>query len=144
MTMQEEHALAFFDALVRSETRLWASVDAAGRAAGSPALGSLSALRIIERHQGAARVQEVAEELSITVGAGSKLVDRLVRNGLVERSPNPDDRRSSLLGLTGAGRPAVTEGTRRLAHLLREAIDGSVSSDELRSVTSVLERSISR
>ena len=40
----------------------------------------------------------------ITVGGASKIVDRLESAGLVARRANPDDRRSSLVELTDAGR----------------------------------------
>ena len=57
----------------------------------------------MRRHSGAARVQELRTELGITVGAASKLVDRLERDGLVVRTAHPHDRRSSLVTLTAPG-----------------------------------------
>lgn len=45
----------------------------------------------------------LAVHLDITTGAVTAMTDRLVGAGLVERRPNPDDRRSLLLGLTEMG-----------------------------------------
>jgi DNA-binding MarR family transcriptional regulator len=45
----------------------------------------------------------LANHLDITTGAVTAMTDRLVGAGLVDRRPNPDDRRSLLLGLTEMG-----------------------------------------
>lgn len=132
--------LAFFDALVRCETELWNRADASARRAGTPSLGSLSAMRIIHRHGGAGRVQEIADELVITVGAASKIVDRLVRDGLAVRLPHPVDRRSSLLELTDAGGSALRDGEDALAGSLRESVGDAIDTVELMSLARVLER----
>ena len=66
----------------------------------------MQALRIVHR-QPAARVNDLSAALAITVGAASKLVDRLERNGLAVRSPHPTDRRSSVIALTPTGRSAL-------------------------------------
>jgi DNA-binding MarR family transcriptional regulator len=67
------------------------------------------ALRVVRRHPGC-RVEEIRQELGITVGAASKLVDRLERDGLAVRSANPSDRRSSLVALTAEGDAVHDEG----------------------------------
>jgi DNA-binding MarR family transcriptional regulator len=63
------------------------------------------------RYDGQARVQDLSDDIGITVGAASKLVDRLERGGLAVRSPNPVDRRSSLISLTVPGRQVLTSAT---------------------------------
>lgn len=136
--------LAFFDALVRCETELWNRADARERTLGGPSLGSLSALRIIRRHAGAGRVQEVADDLVITVGAASKIVDRLVRDGLTVRIPHPDDRRSSLLALTEAGAAAVRDGEAALADSLRTSIGAAATTEELDALGKTLDRLVGR
>ncbi|MDO5500003.1 MAG: MarR family transcriptional regulator [Propionibacteriaceae bacterium] len=47
------------------------------------------------------------KETLVTSGTMTNRVDRLVARGLVSRSPDPDDRRGVLVGLTDAGRTAV-------------------------------------
>jgi DNA-binding MarR family transcriptional regulator len=43
------------------------------------------------------------ESMMVTSGAVTKRVDRLERAGLVDRAPDPDDRRGVLVGLTAEG-----------------------------------------
>jgi DNA-binding MarR family transcriptional regulator len=48
--------------------------------------------------------KELAELLSCTRATITGIVDTMQKKGLVSRSPNPDDRRSLLVTLTGKGR----------------------------------------
>ena len=100
--------MEFFDALVHYEVALWSTVDEELKRKGLVRLGQLHALRVIDRYDGQVRVQDLSSDIGITVGAASKLVDRLERAGLADRVPNPDNRRSSLVRLTGTGRHALT------------------------------------
>src|SRR3954449_8817143 len=49
------------------------------------------------------RVSEIAGELGMPLTTASDVVRRLEERGLVSRSPNPADARSSLIALTSAG-----------------------------------------
>jgi DNA-binding MarR family transcriptional regulator len=49
-------------------------------------------------------LKELGDLLIAEAGHPSRLVDRLVEAGLVERAPAPDDRRRVVLSLTPAGR----------------------------------------
>ena len=102
--------MELFTTLVRFETRLWNRIEAELAHHGQVGLGTLQALGVLNRHRGTGRVHDLSLELSITIGAASKLVDRLERDGLASRRPHPDDRRSSLVALTDAGTRALREG----------------------------------
>ena len=78
----------FFDTLARYETDLWNTVDRRLASAGQISVATMQALRIVHR-QPAALVNDLSAALAITVGAASKLVHRLERNGLAVRSPHP-------------------------------------------------------
>ncbi|HEY5319542.1 MAG TPA: MarR family transcriptional regulator [Galbitalea sp.] len=95
-----------FDDLVRFETELWNGVDARLQRDCGVTLGSFNALLIVSETPNC-RVNDLAAALSITVGGVSQAVDRLESRGLLERLPNPANRRSSLLELTAAGREIV-------------------------------------
>ncbi|WP_421733708.1 MarR family winged helix-turn-helix transcriptional regulator [Cellulomonas sp.] len=127
----------FFDSLVRYEISLWNDLDDRLRAGGASSLGTLSALRVVRRHAGSCRVQEIRSELGITVGAASKLVDRLERDGLAVRTAHPTDRRSSLVTLTSAGDAAHDDGVRLMQAALAEHVDG-VDLAEVRSTLVLL------
>jgi len=128
--------MEFFDALVRYEVALWSAVDHELGRQDQINLGQLYALRVLERHDGRARVQDLSNDIGITVGAASKLVDRLERDGLAARSPNPANRRSSLIALTMAGEQALTSG---LA-VCGAAIAQAVGQEDVGVVTDVLQR----
>lgn len=58
----------------------------------------------------------LAESVAVTAPTASRMVDRLVRKGLVRRRTDPKDRRQMRLALTEAGRhlvQVVTEHRRR-------------------------------
>ena len=129
----------FFDAVLRYEIRLWELLDRDVHSTVGVTLGRLQALRVVGRHEGQARVQDVADELLITVGAASKLVDRLERDGTVQRTPNPDDRRSSLIALTASGHRVLSEGEATVGAALDRCLDPAVIADsELASATELL------
>jgi len=47
--------------------------------------------------------KRLGERLSISPGAVTAMIDRLESRGYVERTPNPEDRRSALVVITKAG-----------------------------------------
>jgi DNA-binding MarR family transcriptional regulator len=55
---------------------------------------------------------QLAERLACVKSNVTQLVDRLEADGLVERAPDPSDRRSRLAVLTDRGRIAYTDGAR--------------------------------
>ena len=73
----------------------------------------------IEEHE-PARLSELAEAAGVDVSTASRQLARLVELGLVERRPDPDDRRAALHRLSPTGR--ALRG--RLAQARREWIDG--------------------
>lgn len=94
---------SLFGELVRLEIELWNAVDTRLRTDLNLPLSSFEPMQVVAR-RGACRVQDIADEMAITVGGTSKLVDRLESAGHCRRRSNPDDRRSSLVELTPAGR----------------------------------------
>ncbi len=64
-------------------------------------LAELVVLRQMQR--GGLTVAEAAECLHLSPSAASRAVDRLVRDGLIRREENPEDRRQKLITMTPAG-----------------------------------------
>lgn len=126
----------FFSSLIRYEVTLWNTLDAALHRAGLISLAQLQAVEIIDRLDQRARVNDISDEIGITVGAASKLVDRLERDGLAERRPNPGDRRSSLVSLSEAGNRAL-----RQARDVRDSgLRALVPDDDAAAARAILER----
>ena len=95
--------MRIFESLVRVETRLWNQLDRVLVDEHGLSLAWLFALRVVQAAPGS-RVQDLAEDLDISPGGASKLVDRLVIAGLVSRATDDSDRRVSRLRLTPRGR----------------------------------------
>jgi len=128
--------MEFFDALVRYEVSLWAAVDQELGRLELVGLGHLHALRVLDRYDGSARVQDLSDDIGITVGAVSKLVDRLERDGLVARSPNPANRRSSLIALTATGRDALAAALQ----VARSVVEAAVGVEDAQPLVAALGR----
>ena len=62
----------------------------------------------------------LAERLGVTQQAASKSVADLERRGYVERTPDPDDARARLVGLTERGRAVIAAAREQRAALGRE------------------------
>jgi DNA-binding MarR family transcriptional regulator len=135
----------FFDTLVRYETDLWNTLDRRLASADQVSVATMQALRIVHG-QPAARVNDLSAALAITVGAASKLVDRLERNGLAVRSPHPTDRRSSVIALTPTGRSALAAAIPVADAVLLECLaeeDVAVLTTAIRRLQQGLERRVS-
>lgn len=73
----------------------------------------------LDRSEGL-KQSELAEILELQPITLTRLLDRLAANGLIERRPDPNDRRANRLYLTPAARPLLE----RLAALGAEMMDG--------------------
>ena len=73
--------------------------------------------------------KRLGERLSISPGAVTAMIDRLESRGYVQRTPNPEDRRSALVGITKAG---IEESLRHLRHYIEDmrALEEGFSEEE--------------
>ena len=96
-------APSLFTALINTEMGARNAVESALSEAGNAlTLGRFLVLHTV-RNTPACRIQEVAASQGITLGAASRLVDRLHRDGLVHRTPCEHDRRATILTVTEQG-----------------------------------------
>ena len=96
-------APSLFTALIHTEMGARNALESALSEAGNAlTLGRLLVLRTV-RDTPACRIQEVAASQGITLGAASRLVDRLHRDGLLHRTPCEHDRRATVLTVTDQG-----------------------------------------
>lgn len=72
-----------------------------------------------------------------------RMIDRLERDGLVERRRSPGDRRSTRVHLTAAGREAAHRGSAR-ARALDDEIFAELSDSERESLSEMLSRVLAR
>lgn len=116
-----------FTELVRVEIELWDGLDAHLLTAAGISLPQFQALDAIRTNAGASRVQDISQQMAITVGATSKVVDRLERDGLASRSAHPTDRRSSLVSLTDKGASALKTADDAAEAHLKDTLGAALS-----------------
>lgn len=128
----------YFDILVLHETELWNQVE---RRSSGPTTVNLARFEILNATASTphCRVQDVADQLRITVGAASRLTDRIETDGLVRRSPHPTDRRSSKIELTEQGRIALARTESAVEQALEDLL-GTMDENELAVLTAFLTR----
>jgi DNA-binding MarR family transcriptional regulator len=127
-----------FNELVRLETELWEAVDAKLRKELDLPLVHFEPMSVMDQLPNC-RVYDISSALAITTGGASKLVDRIEADGYCKRSPNPADRRSSLLRLTPEGR-RVLEAARKIFDVEVERRMGSVPETTVRQFVGTLRR----
>src|SRR5690348_4314071 len=83
------------------------------------------------------RLGELHRHVLLSQPALSRMVDRLVERGLVERCPDPADRRGVRLRLTGTGRDKQREVGRGHARSVARAVATALTPDELDQLAAI-------
>ena len=86
-------------------------------------LATLRLLRVVQRADGAPSVGAVAEVLTVDPSTASRVVDRAVQSGHLERRACAEDRRRARLHLTASGQAVLEEVTTRRRELLSDVTD---------------------
>ncbi len=113
------------DALVFSFLSAADAVEARLEAALSPtglSLAKLAVLHFLADANEALPLSDLAARQHCVRSNITQLVDRLEKDGLVRRRPDPEDRRSVLAELTPAGQQAHAKGVRALAEAQRAIV----------------------
>ena len=126
-----------FSELIRFETELWNAIDARLRTEYDLPLSRFEPMQVVARRE-SCRVNDIVEELAITVGGASKLIDRIEASGLCRRRPNPEDGRSSIIELTSAGRNLLDDATETFEDELANRLGSAVSAQSLRQFSETL------
>jgi DNA-binding MarR family transcriptional regulator len=126
-----------FTDLVRYQIELWNAVDSRLRVDHDLPLSRFEPMQIIAQRE-SCRVFDIAEEMVITVGGTSKLVDRLEAAGHVRRRANPGDRRSSIIELTPGGRRLLAKATATYEDELGLRLGSAIPARELDRLASTL------
>ena len=105
-------------------------------------LATLRLLRAVQRDGGNPTIGKVAETLVIDPSTASRVVDRAVTAGFLERRPCANDRRRSRLQLTAAGETVLSGVNRRRRAVLAE-VTRSWSQDDVHHLVSLLQLLVS-
>lgn len=86
---------------------------------------------------GSCGVTEIGDHLGVTSAAASQMLDRLVQQGLVERTEDPRDRRVKRIELTERGQHMFEEGVRARQSWL-EDLAAMLNEDEQERINDAL------
>jgi len=127
--------------LIGLEIVLWDRINARLKAQHDLSLAFFESLYFIGRTpDGSLRIGDLARALRITVGATSKLVDRIEAAGLIRRELDADDRRASRVALTEAGRQKLAESSTTYAAELATMLDATLSATEQQQLHTLVKR----
>lgn len=100
---------------------------------------SFSQINILMRlvHSGSTSVSEIGEQLGVTNAAASQAVDRLVGLGLIERTEDPEDRRTKQLALTQKGHATIEKGIEARSKWI-EGLTNALNPEQQKMIISAL------
>ncbi len=93
---------------------------------------------LAQAESGTMRPSELADSLPLTRSGTTRLIDRLVRDGLVERRSYHTDRRGSLVSLTPAGEQAFREAGRVHLRGIDEHVGSHLSRADMKELRRLL------
>ena len=97
-------------------------------------------LFLADSSDGRMRMSELADSVLLSRSGLTRLVDRLERDGLLERKPCEDDARGYFAAITDRGRALFTEARRTHLAGVRERFLSRFSRDDLRTLGELWER----
>lgn len=127
--------------ILTTQLRLAAEIEArAVRPTGLPATVLDLLVRLDLAPERAERASRLCGQLNLSAAHMSRTIDRAEAAGLVERLPDPDDRRAQVVVLSSAGDAALAEFAPRLHRLLRSVIHDVLGADEIDGLVAALDR----
>jgi DNA-binding MarR family transcriptional regulator len=86
------------------------------------------------------RMTDLAQQVMLSPSGLSRLVDRLQRDGLVAREPDPDDARGARTALTDAGQLKLDEARTTHNAVIREHFIHHLSPEDLRRLGDIWQK----
>jgi DNA-binding MarR family transcriptional regulator len=130
ITAQDDALITTFGRLVEAHShlgkRLGRSLE---QQAGVPQAWFEVLLRVSRSEGGQVRMSALAQQVALTSGGVTKLIDRMIDAGLVERIPCATDRRVQFAALTPRGTDALDRAARVHAADLRQVFAGFTQQD---------------
>ncbi len=128
-------------AILTTQLRLAAEIEArAVVETGQPASVLDLLVRLDLSPERTERASRLCNQLNLSAAHMSRTIDRAEASGLVERRPDPNDRRAQLITLTRTGDEVLADFAPRLHHLLRDVVHSVLSPDEIEVLVELLER----
>lgn len=135
----EDWRLAVWRSFLRTHTHLLRKLGQGLHAQGKIAIGSYDVLvQLAEAPQNRLRMSELAEAVLLSRSGLTRLVDRLQKDGLVQRQPDPDDARGMYTVLTPTGREALRDASGVHLAQVSELVLDRLSEEELRQLQQLM------
>jgi DNA-binding MarR family transcriptional regulator len=99
---------------------------------------------LLNLSDGPLRMSDIARKLILSRGGTTKVIDRLEELGYVQRSPDPDDRRATIVDITAEGRRAMTAARTVIDAGLEEAWAQHLTDEEAEVLVAVMDRVVAR
>jgi DNA-binding MarR family transcriptional regulator len=127
--------------LLQTHAALVPELDRSMRAHSGLPLGWYDVLlELAAEPEGRLRMTALAERAVLSRTRISRVVDELVRAGLVAKEPNPDDARSSYAVITAEGRRRYEKSAPHYLEQIEERFATGLTDDELRTIARALRR----
>lgn len=135
-----EQAVTAWARLVRAESLLLGHVHQALKAAGLPPLVWYDVLLELHRSrdEGGLRQYQLGERMLLPKHNLSRLVDRLVRDGLVERLACLEDGRGNIVRITREGASLLKRMWPVYATVIHEQLESRLTPDEVSALAGIL------
>ena len=136
----DETELRAWQALLHAHHQVTRKLDAELQEEYELSLGDYDVLLRLARAPAAGlRMTELAERVMISPSGLTRRVDRLVREGFVQRDRHEGDSRLMLARLTDRGRHVLKLAARTHLRGIREHFTGRLSQEQLQRIASILE-----
>ena len=138
---QTSPAIDAFVRLIRASTAVTRELSAQLNADHGLSINAYEALlRLARAPDSRMRRVDLANDLLLTAGGVTRLLDGLEREGLVARDVCASDRRVSYAVLTEVGRDKLREASKSHTRQIRELLGASYDDDELAQLIALLDR----
>jgi len=138
LAMQKDLATSdFLEALTKASRKIRTAFNQQVTAHGLTYPRARTLLRLSKKEQ--MTQSELAWELELEQATMVRILDRMEEHDLVERHPDPNDRRAKLIVLTKKGQEQA-DLVKAIGAGLRRQVFADISSDELKSSMELLER----
>jgi DNA-binding MarR family transcriptional regulator len=97
-------------------------------------------LHVFESRDAGIQMTDLAREIALTKAGLTAMVDRLEKRSLVQRVPDPADRRAVRITLTAKGEQVFRDAARVHLAGIRERVTRHLTDDEARTIADALER----
>lgn len=137
----DDELLTTIGLLMEAHTGLVTAFERRLADAGAPTGQAFEVLiRLARSPEHRLRMSALAAQMTLTASGVTRAVDRLEREGLVERVACPEDRRAAHATLTEEGRRRISAALPVHVEHLREVLAGPLDAEELATLGSLLRK----